>query len=230
MGPRPKPGARTFDSWPDRYDQWFASPTGTLVKRYESRVMLELLSPRSDELILDAGCGTGVFTQDILSFGPWVVGLDLSLPMLVRGCEKGDPRRFSPVAGDLLELPFVSDRFDKVVSMTALEFIANGQQAVDELFRVTKTGGTVVVSTLNSLSPWAARRQAKAKQGDSFFQQMIFRSPEELDRLAPVPGELRTAIHFQKTDDPARIPHIEAQGQKKGLWTGAFLAVAWVKA
>ncbi|MCF8105831.1 MAG: class I SAM-dependent methyltransferase [Desulfohalobiaceae bacterium] len=223
------PDGHLFDSWPTRYDRWFETPSGALIKSYESRVMLDLLRPCSGELIFDGGCGTGIFTRDILARKAKVIGVDLSLPMLVRAVEKAGRSRFWAVAGDLLALPFASGVFDRVVSMTALEFIGNGRAAVTELFRVTRRGGTVVVTTLNSLSPWAERRRAKAEKGDPFFQRMIFRSPDELNNLAPVEGELRTAIHFSKDEDPALIPDIEEDGRQRGLLTGAFLAAGWVK-
>ncbi len=76
---------RLFDEWPDRYDEWFETPSGALVKQFESELLLDLLRPRQGETILDAGCGTGVFTLDILAFGPRVVGLEISRPMLTRG-------------------------------------------------------------------------------------------------------------------------------------------------
>ena len=36
---------RLFDNWPEKYDQWFETPIGALVKRYESELLLDLLSP-----------------------------------------------------------------------------------------------------------------------------------------------------------------------------------------
>ncbi|MCF8038048.1 MAG: methyltransferase domain-containing protein [Desulfohalobiaceae bacterium] len=222
------PEGRLFDSWPQRYDRWFETPAGKLIKRYESRVMLDLLRPGAGELIFDGGCGTGIFTRDVLACQARVVGLDVSLPMLVRASEKCGTSLFWPVAGDLLALPFATGLFDRVVSMTTLEFIENGREAVNELFRVTRRGGSVVVTTLNSLSSWAERRRAKAEQGDPFFERMIFRSPDELNNLAPLDGELRTAIHFSKEEDPALIPDIEEDGRQRGLLTGALLAVRWV--
>lgn len=220
---------KLFDEWPEKYDQWFTTPIGALVRKYEAEVLLDLLRPGPREIILDAGCGTGVFTLDILSSGSHVIGLDISLPMLRRAGEKLRGCRFEMVLADLLNLPFPKNFFDKVISITSLEFIENGKGALGELFRVTKKGGPIVVATLNSLSPWAFRRKAEAKKGHPIFREAIFRSPDELRSLAPVEGIVRTAIHFQKEDDPERAVEIEREGQNKGLDTGAFVAARWEK-
>ena len=220
---------RLFDAWPDRYDAWFKTPIGALVKRYESELLIDFLNPAAGELILDVGCGTGVFTRDILSRGTRVIGLDISSPMLMRAKQKAARFFFQAVAGDMITLPFAAECFDRVFSMTALEFIQDGPAAVRELFRVTKKQGTIVVTTLNSRSPWAARRKLKAKKGHRLFQKMIFRSPAEMRAITDAAAEVKTAIHFEKDEDPNRAPEIERQGQKSNLDTGAFLAVRWVK-
>jgi ubiquinone/menaquinone biosynthesis C-methylase UbiE len=218
-----------FDDWPEKYDAWFATPIGALVRNYERELLLDLLSPKPEEVILDAGCGTGVFTRDFLAAGSKVTGLDISLPMLRRATQKsrGFPLRL--VVADMTALPFPQNFFDKVVSVTALEFIKDGGSAVRELFRVTKVGGAVVVATLNRVSPWAQRRKEEASKGHPIFKRAIFRSPDELLALAPAKGIVRTAIHFQKDDDPDRVPAIERDGQQKGMDTGAFVAARWTK-
>ncbi len=57
----------------------------------------------------------------------------------------------------------------------------------------------------------------------------FFRSPEELAALAPVKGEVRTAVHFLKEENPDRAREVEKQGLSSNLKTGAFLAVRWFK-
>ena len=218
-----------FDEWPEAYDRWFTTPIGSLVRKFEAELMLDLLKPKQGEIILDAGCGTGIFTTDILSSGSQVIGLDISLPMLIQAKKKFKEYPFWIILADMLNLPFPGSSFDKVVSVTALEFVEDAKGAIGELFRITKRGGCIVVSTLNSLSPWASRRKAEAKERHTIFEKAIFRSPKELLSLASVEGVAKTAIHFQKGDHPERAVGIEREGQRKNLNTGAFVAVRWQK-
>jgi ubiquinone/menaquinone biosynthesis C-methylase UbiE len=221
--------AEIFDRWPEKYDEWFETAMGRLVKSYEGQLVLSMLRPSHNEFILDAGCGTGIFTEDILERGVRVVGLERSRPMLVRTLSKTRGRRFLPVQGDMRRLPFTDGSFDKAVSITAIEFIENAKVAVKEMFRVTRPGGTIVVATLNSLSPWALKRMEAAKKGHPIFSHAVFRSPEELAGLSSVKGTVRTAIHFKKSDDLDLAQEIEWDGREKGLNTGAFLAACWRK-
>jgi ubiquinone/menaquinone biosynthesis C-methylase UbiE len=218
-----------FDEWPEVYDRWFTTPIGSLVRKYEAELMLDLLKPKQGEIILDAGCGTGIFTTDILSSGPQVIGLDISLPMLIQAKKKLKEYPFWIILADMLNLPFPGSSFDKVVSVTALEFVEDAKGAIGELFRITKREGCIVVATLNSLSSWASRRKAEAKERHTIFEKAIFRSPDELRSLASIEGVAKTAIHFQKGDHPERAVGIEREGQRKNLNTGAFVAVRWQK-
>jgi ubiquinone/menaquinone biosynthesis C-methylase UbiE len=220
--------ATLFDAWPEEYERWFQTPIGRLVKKVETDLILDLLQPSPGERLLDAGCGTGIFTADILERGPGIVGLDLSWPMLRKAKAKGFAR-LEFLQGDLRRLPFSDGSFDKTVSITALEFIENGKQAIDELFRVTKEKGAVVVATLNRLSPWAVQREEKGKKGHPLFSKVIFRGPEEMAAWGAPEGIIRTAVHFQKEEDPRSALEIEEEGKRKGLLTGAFLAIRWEK-
>lgn len=219
-----------FDEWPERYDRWFTTPIGKLVKDIEGGLINDLLDPRPGEKLLDAGCGTGVFTLDFLAAGAQVVGLDISGPMLGAAVKKAGGYPFFPLRADMRYLPFRDSSFDKTVSITALEFIADAGRVIDELFRVTRPRGSVVVATLNSLSSWAVRRQAKTRRGEAHvLEKAFFRSPDELLACSPRPGIAKTAIHFQKDDTPDRAMKIEQMGRIQGWDTGAFVAVRWEK-
>ncbi|MFH2091769.1 MAG: methyltransferase domain-containing protein [Pseudomonadota bacterium] len=218
-----------FDTWTDKYDHWFETPAGVLIKQYESELLLELLDPVAGETILDVGCGTGIFTRDVMACGPVMTGIDLSWPMLKKAVEKICAASFTGTCADMCSLPFPDQSFDKVFSMTAIEFVADAKKAIAELNRVTRKGGRIVLTTLNSLSPWAEKRQLKAKNGHSLFQNIFFRSPDDMRCLVPHHSIIKTAIHFQKQDPVSDIPEIECNGKNNHLDTGAFLAVQWNK-
>ncbi|MBW1772556.1 MAG: methyltransferase domain-containing protein [Deltaproteobacteria bacterium] len=226
--PKGKP-EKIFDEWRDRYNAWFTTPMGALIKHYETELVMAMLRPAPGERILDAGCGTGIFTQDIFVPGTRVVGLELSFPMLQGAVGRFQGRPFQGIQGDINRLPFSNNAFDRTVSVTALEFIEDAEGAVRELFRVTHPGGSVVMATLNRLSPWAARRKTAGKKGHPLFKQAIFRSPREIRALTPVKGTLKTAIFFKK-EDPLDLAGVnEEKGQSAGLDTGAFIVVRWRK-
>jgi len=219
-----------FDDWSDKYEQWFKTPLGRIVRETELNLLMESLNPQPGETILDAGCGTGIFTTDFLEKGPKVVGMDISPKMLEVAAYKAKGLDFLPVKGNILDLPFLDGYFDKVISNTAIEFIADGEKAVSELFRVLKPGGALVIATLNRLSPWAEERSCRAKSGESdLYDKAYFRSPEELLALAPVQGQFKTVVHFFKDEDPEKAKVIEKNGIEANLDTGAFLVAKWIK-
>jgi ubiquinone/menaquinone biosynthesis C-methylase UbiE len=221
--------AEIFDDWAQKYDSWFETPLGKIVKEYESGVLFEMAQPTNGEHFLDVGCGTGIFTEGLLAAGAHVTGLELSFPMLRLAGKKASNYSFHMVQGNMLRLPFADNCFDKTVSVTAIEFIEDGQRAVGELFRVTRPGGLVVVASLNSLSPWATRRMQAAKEGHAIFSHARFRSPSEMADLARFPAVVKTAVHFQKHHDPGLARQIEEDCVAQGLDTGAFLIVSWRK-
>ena len=85
------------------------------------------------------------------------------------------------------------------------------------------------MATLNRLSSWASRRIAEAKDRHTIFEKAVFRSPDELLSLAPGVALVKTAIHFEKEEDPEIAVGIEGEGKRKNLNTGALVAGRWQK-
>ena len=212
----------SFDSWPEKYESWFQTPLGKLVLEYEKKLILEMAPPVPGERLLDTGCGTGIFTSLYRDAGSRVTGLDLSLPMLTY-CSSKLPGA-GLLQGNMLELPFQNESFDTVISVTALEFIEDAASALNELFRVTRPGGRVLVATLNSLSSWAAERQEKASAEGGLFSRVWFRSPRDLESLRRETCRTATVVHFSRSEDPetARIIEKASEGSSEGAFAAAF--------
>ncbi|MGB1238822.1 MAG: class I SAM-dependent methyltransferase [Pseudomonadales bacterium] len=109
--------SQLFDSWVDPYASWFETPIGQVIKEVELDLLLAHLSPKAGESILDAGCGSGLFSPPIVESGATLTGLDISRPMLQAAKRRLPQQQFC--VADMLALPFDDNHFDKSVSVTA---------------------------------------------------------------------------------------------------------------
>lgn len=98
--------------------------------------------------VLDAGCGVGWGTALLAERADAAVGVDVA-PVALAESERrhGDVATFA--AGDLCDLPFPDGEFDVVVSFEAIEHVADPHRALDELRRVLRSGGVLLVSSPN---------------------------------------------------------------------------------
>jgi trans-aconitate 2-methyltransferase len=107
--------------------------------------VLARLQLRGDELLLDAGCGTGRLTADLLQAlpGGHVVALDVSLNMLRSAREYLQPQfgeRVEMVAADLVDLPF-ENAFDGIVSTAVFHWVHDHDRLFRGLCRALRPGG-----------------------------------------------------------------------------------------
>jgi trans-aconitate 2-methyltransferase len=95
--------------------------------------------------VLDAGCGTGRLTAELIEALPRgrVVGVDLSRNMLNSAREYLRPsfgRRLNLATADLLQLPF-EGAFDGIVSTAAFHWVLDHDQLFSSLRRTLRGGG-----------------------------------------------------------------------------------------
>lgn len=93
--------------------------------------------------ILDAGCGEGVTLEKLVKLFPQarVIGLDAE-PENLEICRKhGLPVQ----GGSLYELPFADASFDTVLFAEVIEHLEAPEKALEEIFRVLRPGGRVII-------------------------------------------------------------------------------------
>jgi SAM-dependent methyltransferase len=92
---------------------------------------------------LDAGCGVGALTQELLArVAPaMVTGLDSSEGFLAYARERAPDRNVAFHHGDAQRLPFADRSFDVAVSGLVLNFIPSPERAVSEMRRIVRPGG-----------------------------------------------------------------------------------------
>lgn len=140
LAKEPHQVAEMFDGVARRYDL-----TNTVLTfgwdRAWRRATRKALDLSSGDLVLDLGAGTGVSTVEYAAEGAYAVGTDISIGMLQAGRHRGVPM----VAGNALELPYKDDSFDAVTISFALRNVPHTEQALAEMFRVTRPGGRIVI-------------------------------------------------------------------------------------
>jgi ubiquinone/menaquinone biosynthesis C-methylase UbiE len=101
-----------------------------------------------DDEVLECACGTGMFSVKIAPRVKELTATDFSDGMLKRTkkkCAGMDNIRVE--SGDITDLKYEDATFDKVVAANVIHLLDDPKKAIDELKRVTKPGGTIVIPT-----------------------------------------------------------------------------------
>ena len=125
----------SYDRFASRYEEIFEQRQREKIER-----LSQVISFVPNGHFLDAGCGTGLASRIL---GRPFVSLDRSLGML---SQAPGPR----VRGDITALPFLTNSFDLIVSISVVLDSTPMDMAFQEFFRVLKPNGTLAVSLLKT--------------------------------------------------------------------------------
>jgi len=106
---------------------------------------LNWLNIPADRHWLDVGCGTGALTQTILKVAEprTITSIDRSEGFVATAQHQVSDARVTFKIGDAQALPLETAAYDSAVSGLVLNFILQPDQAVAEIARVIRPGGTV---------------------------------------------------------------------------------------
>lgn len=120
---------------------------------------LDALALPLDGRVLDVGCGTGLLLERIGETEPRIErwGVDLSPDMLAVAAERLAGRA-RLVRADAGALPFAGERFDAVVSSSALHHWPDPRRVIDEMIRVLRPDGQLVLTDWDAAHPLTRAR------------------------------------------------------------------------
>jgi len=129
---------------------------------YDRPAVLAVAGEVSGLDVLDAGCGPGLYAEELARRGASVTAIDASEEQLRIARERlpatTDVRR--AVLGE--QLPFDDAAFDLIVCALVIHYVADREAAFAEFHRVLRPGGRAVVSTQHPTIDWL-------RKGGSYF-------------------------------------------------------------
>ncbi|MBW0275274.1 SAM-dependent methyltransferase [Nocardia sp. MH4] len=151
---------RTDDTVTTSYDQHAAafaqeaahSPYNA---HYDRPAVLDLLGELTDRVVLDAGCGPGLYVTDLLARGAHVIAVDASANMidLARRHVAGQiTLRQHDLTDPLYWLS--NNTVDIVLLALVIHYIDDRIALLRELHRVLRPGGYLIVSTSHPTADW----------------------------------------------------------------------------
>jgi SAM-dependent methyltransferase len=162
-------------------------PAGKL--RWVRRVKMLSNHLRAEMSVLELGCGTGYFTRELARSGADIVAIDVSPELLeIAKVDCSAPNVHYQIQ-NACALEYPDAVFDSVVGSSVLHHLEINE-AVHEIYRVLKPGGTIYFTEPNMLNPQIAIQKnipwVKRKLGDSPDETAFFRWP--LGRLLKEAG------------------------------------------
>jgi len=138
------------------YHKFWIKKEGIRIQHKESiiyhNLFLKRLHQKKGDKILDCGIGTGEpLAIKLAKKGCKVYGVDISKE-LIKKCNnnfKSVGLNNMNVTGDIDNLPFKNNTFDKVYSSSAIWRTPSLNKSLKELFRVTKNGGYFIFDVVN---------------------------------------------------------------------------------
>jgi len=174
------------------YDAYYQTETGKIVDNIEKEIVSAHLKRLPKTNWLELGCGTGHWSKFFSDWGFQITAVDNSEAMLEIARSK-NLENVDFMNADAARLPFPDGHFSGIVSITMLEFVEDLELVLNEIDRVLKPEGTLVLGCLNALS-----EPGKNKNNDPVFQHARFFTPSEIKEMLTRLGKPRisASVYF----------------------------------
>lgn len=144
--------------WEEIYTKRNAPPN-FMIYELDSRMrnalhILENFSSNKPLKILDVGCGTGHYIEQMLLRQHNVFGNDVAYGMLIKSKDKYSriSQNHKLSLSNIEKLPFQNSSFDAVLCIGVIEYLPDIHKALRELNRIVKEDGIIIISAPNLLS------------------------------------------------------------------------------
>jgi len=190
-----------YDDWFDRHPEKYAS---------ELAAIAEFVPFGAGGI--EIGVGTGRFASPL----GITVGVEPSAGM----AELAKQRGINIIAGKAENLPLANESYDFALSVTSICFFSNPKLALQEIHRIIKPKGHLVIAFVDKDSKLGKQYQERKAAGHNFYKVASFYSTEEIKKMLSVVGFSRFEIK-QTLFNSAEI----VEQPKDGYGEGSFVVI-----
>ena len=126
-------------------------------RKYFRRLLpvVESVVSRASPRVLEIGAGSAGALRAFLTSRPDATGLamEVSAPSLQRAAD-GRSAALQPIGGSALEIPIQTRSLDAVIAFEVIEHLPDVAQALDEMLRVLRRPGHIIIGLPNHASLW----------------------------------------------------------------------------
>ena len=147
------------DYWRNLFNQFSAhqeehsisgwSPQGLRLRMKAYQQVLSSMELPAEALVLDLGCGAGAYSRFLGAAGFRVVGCDYAWLVAGQAHKRTESENVNFLSGDACRLPFTESLFDHVVCIGLFQSLHKHREAMAEIYRVLRPGGSLCLTTLN---------------------------------------------------------------------------------
>jgi len=147
--------------------RWYAKvrSSGSQIEAYRKQAAQLTEGLPAGAKVLEVAPGPGYLAVEIARLGFQVTGLDISRTFVQIGSENASQAGVTVEfrQGDAAVMPFEADSFDLIVCQAAFKNFVHPASALDEMYRVLRTGGKAVIEDMSSEASHADIQQEVQK-------------------------------------------------------------------
>lgn len=206
--------AAAYNAAADHFDDEALSLWAKYGRRTVDRIAL-----RSDEAVLDVGCGTGASAIPAAEqVGPKgkVIAVDFAERLLDIARRKAASRNLKNVEfrlGDMEHLGYPDQHFDAVICVFAIFFVPDVEKQISELWRMVRPNGQLAITTWGprvwepgSTGWWSAVKELRPDLHATFNPWDRIANPAALHKLLTEAGIAEPAIVAEDGTQVLRSP------------------------